>query len=222
MFGGNLQRCRTAMLSHVRECRRALILGEGDGRFLAEFLRICPEATVDVLDISPTMLALARKRVAGNSRVRFVVANVETEPIPGMGYDLIVTNFFLDCFSTERLARLIPKLAECLIPGGLWIVGDFRVPSRAALRRRAEMQLAIMYAGFRVATGLTTVQLADPTPVLQGNGLSRIVEATWQNGFLASQLWQKPAMDSREPQFCERAGSLLHNANGSVTILPPT
>ena len=58
-FGGRLHACRTALLGGVADARRVLVLGEGDGRFLAAFLASNPVATVDVMDASPAMVRSA-------------------------------------------------------------------------------------------------------------------------------------------------------------------
>ncbi len=65
-FGGLLQWCRTALLPDLADARRVLVLGEGDGRFLAAFLASNRAAKVDVVDSSAAMLALARRRVAND------------------------------------------------------------------------------------------------------------------------------------------------------------
>ena len=62
-FGDELQRCRVAFLKEITGPRRALIVGEGNGRFLCELLRLHPGVEVDCLDASDHMLRLARKRV---------------------------------------------------------------------------------------------------------------------------------------------------------------
>jgi SAM-dependent methyltransferase len=188
-FGRNLHRCRAALLPRVADRRRVLILGEGDGRFLADFLPACPLAEAEVCDISPGMVARARRRVGENPRVRFRTGDARTLDFPLAGFDLIVTNFFLDCFPHGQLAPLVEKLAAALAPGGLWIVGDFRLPEVG--RARSKWKLAVMYAFFRLATRLPAAALADPNPVLRANGLECREERKWQGGFLSAALWQK-------------------------------
>src|ERR1700742_2247424 len=62
-FGGALQACRTMYVSEVSDCRRALLCGDGDGRFLAKLLRSNSKVRVDVVDLSERMTALAERRV---------------------------------------------------------------------------------------------------------------------------------------------------------------
>lgn len=192
VFGGNLHRCRVAFVGRVADARRVLVLGEGDGRFLADFCRANPTAAVDVIDLSPGMVARARRRLGSNPRVRFVVADARTAAFPSAGYDLIVTNFFLDCFPPADLGPLVDRLAAALAPDGRWVVGDFRLPAGpAAVRTRSAAKLAVMYAFFRIATRLPATRLADPAPFLRAAGLTPVAARTWQGGFLVAELWRR-------------------------------
>ena len=64
VFSNLLQRARTAFISQTVDSRRALIVGEGDGRFLAELLRRNPDIQVDCVDASAAMIRCARARTA--------------------------------------------------------------------------------------------------------------------------------------------------------------
>src|SRR5271168_358445 len=71
-FGRALERRRFAYLGRLAGAGRILILGEGDGRALARLIAIAPLASIDVVELSGEMIALARVRVAPTERVRFV------------------------------------------------------------------------------------------------------------------------------------------------------
>jgi hypothetical protein len=62
-FGFELEHARFDFLSHAAEARRVLILGEGDGRFLARLLESNRHASIAVIEASPRMIDLARPRV---------------------------------------------------------------------------------------------------------------------------------------------------------------
>jgi SAM-dependent methyltransferase len=62
-FGHALQLARVAFLDRVTSSQRALIVGEGNGSFLAELLRTHPGIEIDCVDSSSGMLRLARGRV---------------------------------------------------------------------------------------------------------------------------------------------------------------
>jgi SAM-dependent methyltransferase len=63
-FGDALQRARTAFLDHTIGSSRVLVVGEGNGRFLAELLRIAnPDTEIDCVDSSAEMMRLAQRRI---------------------------------------------------------------------------------------------------------------------------------------------------------------
>lgn len=190
-FGPLLQRCRTAFLDRMRNSSRALILGDGDGRFLAELLRSNPDIEVDSLDLSDGMISLARRRVAPSMarRVRFATGDARSVAFPSTGYDLVVTNFFLDCFPANEMGPLIDRIAAVSGPGALWVDGDFRLPSKGWLRILAKVLLVGMYGSFRVLTGLRSRALIDPAPFIRRHGFGLVEEKEQLWGFLSSRLW---------------------------------
>jgi ubiquinone/menaquinone biosynthesis C-methylase UbiE len=199
-FGRSLQACRVAMLSRVAECRKVLIVGDGDGRFLEAFLKTNSTAVVDTLDISPAMLELAQRRISvilgANERVRFHRADVRHDSLPGAGYDLIVTNFLLDCFPQDELNAVVQRLSAVAASNGQWIVGDFENPAHPGARFFARLMLAGMYAFFRIVTGISARSLVDPSPFLMAGGWVPVAKKAWHRGFLVSRLWQRLPTDS--------------------------
>lgn len=184
-FGRALERRRAAFLGEVSGARRVLALGDGDGRALAAFVAAAPQARVDYVDASAKMLELARAR-AGTNRGNYRQADARVLPLGDSEYDVVVTHFFLDCFSGPELDRLVEKIARSAAPSARWIISEFRPATFFA-----KLLIAGMYAFFRRATGLATRRLADHHPPLtrQGFHLQR-VERAW-GGMLASELWTR-------------------------------
>lgn len=196
-FGGLLHWCRTAHLDRLGDRTRALVLGDGNGRFLANLLRAHPALRVDSIDASAEMVRAAQLRVraipGAEGRVRFAVADARSDPFPDSGYDLVVTNFFLDCFRPNELARIVARAADACGPGALWVDGDFRLPASGLARTAARAALAGMYAFFRVMTRLSANRLTDPAPLLTAAGFELQSEESRLRGFLSSRLWARPA-----------------------------
>ena len=61
-LGPLLVRTRNHFLPQLTPCRRALVLGDGDGRFLARLLQQNPDLHALAVDTSATMLHLLRER----------------------------------------------------------------------------------------------------------------------------------------------------------------
>ena len=61
-MGRTLERRRRWFLPEIGNARRALVLGDGDGRFLKELLRRNSVLSADYVDLSGRMLELARQK----------------------------------------------------------------------------------------------------------------------------------------------------------------
>ena len=70
-----------------------------------------------------------------------------------------MTNFFLDCFQHDELERLVAKVAASAADNARWLLVDFRLPECGWRKWRAKAVLALMYAFFRVTTGLSASRL---------------------------------------------------------------
>jgi len=180
-FGRALERRRFRFLDDLRGAQRALILGDGDGRFLAR-LAAASQSSIDYVDSSGRMLELARRR-AQTSRIAYHHADALTLPLAPSEYDLIVTHFFLDCLNERDLEHLIERVARTARPGALWIVSEFRQP------RWATPLLAALYLFFRITAGLATRRLTDHRPLLAKRGFQLKCEEAAHLGLLASELW---------------------------------
>jgi ubiquinone/menaquinone biosynthesis C-methylase UbiE len=182
-FGRALERRRFAFLTDVADGRRILVLGDGDGRFLARLVQQNQSASIDYVDLSGKMLALARSR-AGTERVTYHHADALMIPLPATTYDLIVTHFFLDCLNEADAALLAEKLAAAAQPGARWIVSEFR--DRSAWTSAI---VSMLYFFFRITTGLRTRKLIDHHKIFVRKGLCLLRDETSVGGLLASELW---------------------------------
>jgi ubiquinone/menaquinone biosynthesis C-methylase UbiE len=194
-FGNALQQARVACLDGIGSPRRALIVGEGNGRFLAALLQRQPLIRIDCLDSSQRMLDLARQHVlqthpAGIDRVAFFRHDAVSWT-PNDRYDLIVTHFFLDCFSTRQVGLIVAKLAQAAAPDAIWLLADFRLPEAGFARRHSHAWLAMMYWFFRCVAGIEARELIDPSPFLHAEGFIRQRQDLFRKGMLKSELWRK-------------------------------
>ena len=197
-FGDHLQRCRVAWLGDVVAPRRALVVGEGNGRFLCELLRLHPGVEIDCIDASQGMLQLARQRLEREwpdhlECVRFLQRDLTSWSPPEHHYDLLVTHFFLDCFAEAQLAAIVRKLAQATTENANWLFADFCVPPKGVARLRARAWLAVMYQFFRLTAGIDARQLVDPTPFLRGEGFALARQHSFRKGMLKSEMWRNSA-----------------------------
>jgi ubiquinone/menaquinone biosynthesis C-methylase UbiE len=195
LAGGKLQRCRTEFLSRIAPPKHALLVGEGNGRFLSEFVRQFPQTQATCLDASAKMLEEAKRAHASNTNIRFVHADIFTWDPPLGAFDLIVTNFFLDCFGPEQLAQVVPKLASAASPDAIWLLSDFCEPPAGWRKWRARWILQSMYLFFRFVTKLPARRLTPPDPFLNAIGFRLIERSCHDWGLLHSDYWSRAELE---------------------------
>ena len=191
-FGPWLWWCRCAFLSDLTQCRRALVLGDGDGRFTARLLRANPILSVDAVDSSSAMLRALLHRAGHNAcRIRAYRADARIWQPANSGYDLIVTHFFLDCLTTGEVQSLAATLRKAVSPSALWLVSEFAVPDGWFGRLVARPLVRCLYFAFGRLTGLTLRALPDHHAALQQSGFIIQNRRTWLGGLLVSELWSR-------------------------------
>jgi ubiquinone/menaquinone biosynthesis C-methylase UbiE len=193
-FGNQLQQCRISQIAELKEVKNVLILGDGNGRFLESLLKSNCNAEIESLDISRNMIGLANARITplpNNSQVVFIHTDVFDWNFPKCKYDLIVTNFFLDCFTYSELTNLLEKISLSLKPQGKLIYGDFNVPNSLLIKTLTSLLLYGMYLFFRIFTQISANSLYDPTSLLIENKFILKNEKYYLLSFLKSQLWIK-------------------------------
>ena len=190
-FGRDLERARFSLLPHLKDCRRILVLGEGDGRCLEQLVSVTPEAEIDCLDLSPKMLALAQGRL-GNSAVsiHFRQADILTTNLPSRHYDAVITCFFLDCFDPEQVHHIVTRVTASLQPGALWLWADFALPAKGPARWRAKLWIAGLYAFFHWQTGLKIRSLPPSELLLKNAGFQPKTYFDFQVGLLRCVLFR--------------------------------
>lgn len=195
LAGEKLQRCRAAFLPQISRAENILLLGEGHGRALVECRRRFPSANVTCIDASQRMLVEARRRLdchnLYDTNTQFVHADVFAWQPPSGGYDLIVTNFFLDCFRADQLEILVKKIGASATSDANWLLADFQIPSSGFGRIRSRVIIWSMYVFFRVITRLPARRLTAPDPYLKNTGfkLHQRTDAEW--GLLHSDWWKR-------------------------------
>jgi hypothetical protein len=198
-FGPWLARCRSAQLAHLTGARHALLLGDGDGRFLLHLLAVNSGVHADVVDSSRSMLSILKRRVrrSGGEKIRLHLANcLEWEPDGSIGsigsigqYDLIVTHFFLDCFFPHQLEQLFDRVLPHAQPGAQWVVSEFAIPRNPLAAFLARGIIALLYRVFGLLTGLPVRVLPDYAGSLLRRGLVLSQQRCFLAGLLRSELW---------------------------------
>jgi cyclopropane fatty-acyl-phospholipid synthase-like methyltransferase len=112
------------LLSHLELQTASAVLefGCGTGRLAAELLggRLRPECRYLGLDLSSTMVELARARLAafaGRAEIRLTDGRPRIDA-PGGSFDRFVSTYVFDLLAEEEIRALLAEAHRVLLPGG--------------------------------------------------------------------------------------------------------
>jgi ubiquinone/menaquinone biosynthesis C-methylase UbiE len=194
-FGPFLSRCRTAFLPELGLAHRALVIGDGDGRFTERLLGANPRVQVDAVDLSPAMLrALVGRAGLDADRVRAVCGDAREWQPAAKKYDLVVTHFFLDCLTSEEVRTLAKQLRSAALPGAMWVVSEFAIPAGWFGSVVARPVIWLLYRAFGMLTGLAVRELHDYRPALRSAGFELSKRRAGLGGLLVAEMWRIPGV----------------------------
>jgi ubiquinone/menaquinone biosynthesis C-methylase UbiE len=194
-FGHQLERSRHHGLKALKpnKGQRCLILGPGDGRFSSLALARNPKFQIDSIERSPKMQKQtnARIRTLGEScinRYRHIANDVRQYSFPDSEYDIVVAQYFLDCFKSIDANRLLEKFALTLKPGGKLVYADFTIPQEIPAKWIATGIVKLLYLCFRLATDIQTNRLPE---LIWPESLKLISSETRLRGLVTSTIRKK-------------------------------
>jgi ubiquinone/menaquinone biosynthesis C-methylase UbiE len=197
VFGSKLSQARRFFIPRIVDGRNILLLGEGNGRFLLEAMKVNRLASFTVVDSSAQMLASAARRIANldyGLAVALIHADIFNWRSPVEYYDRIVTNFFLDVFLPPHLRQLVEIISSLSTEKTLWINVDFG-PECRSLRQKILMWA--QYRFFRILTGIEAPRLIDPLPFIQEAGWEILEERSLESGWITARLLSAPKTQAR-------------------------
>lgn len=185
IFGKAFLKAQCFFLDELKTRSKILIIGGGTGWILRELLLVNTTCEVDYIEASSKMLEKARGQISPSDkdRVNFVLGTEDS--IDGRTqYDAVITNFFLDLFNAS-LNEVVQKISSVLSKGSIWLVTDF-VDQRKWWH---QLMLQVMYAFFRLTTGIEAKQLPDYEGSLAKAGIKKSKEEVFFGSFIKSAVY---------------------------------
>lgn len=192
VFGKSIVQAQKFGLSEISQGSHILIVGGGTGHVL-EHLSECriSELHIDYVEASDAMIEIARSRKIDGLYIDFIRQRIE-ELRGQKNYDVIITQFFLDCFEGVDLKRVFSMLNNRLKDNGIWIIADFQL-TKDWKKIWQKPLLSIMYLFFSIAVGLQARKLEDFPVLFTQLGYRLRKSRSYYARFIFSSTYQKSA-----------------------------
>jgi ubiquinone/menaquinone biosynthesis C-methylase UbiE len=206
-FGRSLERSRFTFIDQMTDSRRALVIGDGDGRFTAALAVRNRTVQIDSIDRSSDMLRLAHRRllseqVVNPDRIRLIHGDIRSVSLPGREYDLIATHFFFDVLNNQDLRLVFQRVLSAASRPCRWAVSEFEIPRHGWRRIHAQAWVKTMYFFFRCVAGLEAARLPEWRAPFRDHGFVCLNSEPARAGLMRSELWQLEP----DAAFVEHAG----------------
>ncbi len=187
VYGRALVRAQQFLVKEIPANSRTLIVGGGTGWVLEEIAKVHSSGlSITYVDSSPKMIALARKRNAGDNKVTFIANTIEVVGAAEI-YDVVLTPFLFDNFTDPVMQKVFVQLHERLATQGTWLFCDFRKP----VVFWQKILLKVMYLFFRVSCGIEASALPDTEGCFATHGYKTKTQNGFVKGFVISTVYKK-------------------------------
>lgn len=226
-FGNGLSQARNASLPPVLSAQRALLIGEGNGRFLASCVKEKTGGSITVVESSGKMLSLLRSRIRGldlRTRLELVHADFREWPSPAIDFDAVVTHLFLDLFRPDSQRRIVEKITALSTAETVWINVDYRPAIQSRIHRVIDW---MQYRFDGLLSGIEADRQYDPAPIIRELGWKIQEERPFCGGTIFSQRLTATACIKESAEALEVLASetfdepqFLHEPRPTCVLLP--
>ena len=176
---------RALRMAAVRNGESVLEVAVGTGRLFGQIAAGNPDGRNEGVDLSPAMLAVARKRLDRSQvRAHLRVADAASLPCEDASFDLVVCNYMFDLLSAQDIQTDLAEFLRVLRPGGRaaittwtqarkwysriwdWLID--RMPNILEGCRPVSLGEDVRRAGFRNVREDYVSQLTFPSLIVRG------------------------------------------------------
>ena len=182
------------LLSKGMKSSKTLIMGGGDGKFLLEAMKQQLSEQYYYIDISDAMIKLAQIKIEKQANISlnsvvFICGSYQDIPA-NEKFDLIITPYFLDCFSENELPLVMTKLHTHLTMKGTWFFTDFNIPEESFRNFIFRNIIQLLYGIFNLFCDLGVNDLPDFNKEFPKYGFTLLHEKYFLNGLLVSRIYK--------------------------------
>jgi ubiquinone/menaquinone biosynthesis C-methylase UbiE len=156
VYGNAINHAHAFLVSFIPPGSSVLIVGGGTGQILTEIIeKHSSGLRIVFVDNSAKMIALAKRKFVGSNLVTFVTDTIQNV-ILQQSFDVAITPFLFDNFSTITASSVFLKIHQLVKPGGLVLFADF-----VQNNFWQKSLLKIMYSFFRFTCHIEAHRLTD-------------------------------------------------------------
>ena len=112
-----------------------LDIGAGTGLLSALMIQKFPDAQLTLVDLSESMLSIAKERFSDRSNVRYIAGDYSSVDFAGR-YDLCCSALSIHHLEHEEKHKLYKKIFDSLNPGGMFVNADQVLGETTVINRR--------------------------------------------------------------------------------------
>lgn len=187
VYGRALINAQVYLLQFIPTDTSVLIVGGGTGWILEELTRLHSSGLqITYVEVAADMMARSRRRNTGQNNVTFIndaVENVKT----GTDFDVIITPFLFDNFTTETTDKVFRHLHQLLKPDGTWLNCDFQLTGKWW----QTVLLKSMFFFFRLICGIEASKLPEVQSLFKTNKYQLIDEKAFYGDFVGAKVYRK-------------------------------
>lgn len=197
VFGHSLDNAQKAFFSLLPKGASILIIGGGSGRILADLVTKCQPRQITYIEASSRMLRKAEKRLLRLDHTltdpieTLFCCGTEKDIPAGQSYDVLMTFFLLDIYSTKEARALALTLSTHLKASGSWLFADFCVQENSWKRYWQRAMLKVMYLFFRLTSNLQNQTLPDYERIFKDLGYFPVQQKYYYRSFIISIIYRK-------------------------------
>ncbi|MDB5134006.1 MAG: class SAM-dependent methyltransferase [Mucilaginibacter sp.] len=187
VYGRAIIRSQVYLLEWIPAGGAILIVGGGSGWILDEITKRHPSGlNISYVEISAKMMALSRKRNAGNNNISYIndaIENLTDET----NYDVVITPFLFDNFTEQTLQKVFVYIHHRLKPQGIWLNTDFKLTGKWW----QNVLLKSMLLFFRLVCRIEAKKLPDIEKCFEQHNYNAIDQKSFFGEFILSTVYSK-------------------------------
>ncbi len=187
VYGRALINAQVYLLQFIPAGSNILLVGGGTGWILDELTKLHPSGLqITYVEVAADMMARSRQRNVGQNAVTFINDAVENVD-PAATFDVIITPFLFDNFTTETTDKVFRHLHRLLKFDGTWLNCDFQLTGKWW----QTVLLKSMFLFFRLICRIEASKLPDVGTLFNAYNYQAISQNYFYGDFVIARAYRK-------------------------------